>query len=407
MSCFVGPEPVTNGLVLSFDSANARSFKGAPTTNINTTQNLGGMVGISLSFVSIENGWKKYSISGTWASGTYPYSMYISTTTLSGAVAYSAQSIIKTNVRSKFLTFSGLSYVNDVNMVSYGTSTVTSLGPDTDGFDMILSKREGFIYSSGFANPTTNQLAYINSRPTADGVTFNSATDFVWVKNIQVEQGTTCTPWVESTRPNTQVILDLTGQNTLTATSLTYANSGTSYSFDGNANYIRTTSNCGVTGSVTLSAWIRPSYAGQTGPHSTVLSTDPEYPYGVKLMNYKNSARYGLWLGFSGTDNYEAFVLADINDNTNKMLTATWEQSTGIVNIYLNGALQSSISTGKTIPVVLSSGNITLGTDYNSIGSANKNKFLGSIYQGFIYNRALTPLEIQQNFEATRSRYNI
>jgi hypothetical protein len=124
-------------------------------------------------------------------------------------------------------------------------------------------------------------------------------------------------------------------------------------------------------------------------------------------MNYKNNARYGLWLGFGGTDNYEAFVGADINDNTIKILTASWNQSTGVVNIYLNGTLQSSQATGKTISTALLDGKITLATDYNSIGSANKNKFLGSIYSASIYNRALSAAEVLQNFQALRGRYGI
>ena len=223
---------------------------------------------------------------------------------------------------------------------------------------------------------------------------------------FQLELGSVATPFVVGTRSSTQSVADLTNNNSITATSLTYNSDGT-FSFDGNSNYIQSNSSCGITSSVTLSAIIKPSYSGQTGPHSTIICTDVDYPYGAKLMNYKNSARYGLWLGFSGTDNYEAFVSADINDNTIKMLTASWDRSTGIVNIYLNGVLQSSISTAKTIPTVLNTGKITLGTDYNSIGSAAKNKFLGNIYYASIYDRALSAAEVAQNFNTLRGRYGI
>ena len=397
MSCYSGPEPVSSGLVLSFDSANQKSFRGSPTTNINTTQNLGGMSGISLSFVSVENGWKKYSISGTWASGTYPFSMYISYTTLSGAVAYSAQSIIKTNVRSKFLTFSGLSYVNDVNMVNSGTSTITSLGPDTDGFDMILSKREGFIYSSGFANPTTSQLGYINSRPTADGVTFNSATDFVWVKNIQVEQGTTCTPWVESTRSNTQAILDLTRQNTLTANSLTYANNGTSYSFNGLSDYI-TANDVGTLSNMTCESMVKIT--------SMPAGTQPCF---ITNVYPGTASRVNFALGFVANSSSLSFGIFDgawYYSPTFTPSTNTWYHVCGsyngsVLSLYVNGVLIGT-PTSYAGPATTSNGGIRFGRRWD-----NAEYFNGNISTAKIYNRALTPLEIQQNFEATRSRYDV
>jgi hypothetical protein len=124
-------------------------------------------------------------------------------------------------------------------------------------------------------------------------------------------------------------------------------------------------------------------------------------------MNYKNESRYGIWLGFGGTTNYEAFVTGDINDNTNKMLTASWDQTTGIAKIYLNGIRTGTINTGYTIPTVIATGNITLGTDYHSFGGGALNKYLGSIYNASVYNRALTDDEVWTNFVADRGRFGI
>jgi hypothetical protein len=226
--------------------------------------------------------------------------------------------------------------------------------------------------------------------------------------HIQFETGSVATDWTSSSRSTSQALLDLTSKNTITATSISYTNSK-SFTFDGSYSYLQSPRNCGITGDVTLTAWIKPNRTGQTGPHSTVICTDVNYPYGAKLMNFKNSARYGIWLGWAGggNTNFEAFVAADINDNTNKMLTASWTQSTGIAKIYLNGILQSTQSTGITSAVALVDGKITVGTDYNNISSGTLNKYLGIIYGGAVYSRALSDSEVLNLFNASRGRYGI
>jgi len=233
----------------------------------------------------------------------------------------------------------------------------------------------------------------------------------MWVDGLQVERNSAMTTFTPLTNTNGTSWNDVSGnRNSGTLVSGSYSSSSlASIVFDGSYTYVQSPNNCGITGDVTLSAWIKPNRTGQTGPHSTVICTDVNYPYGAKLMNYKNSARYGIWLGWAGggNTNFEAFVSADINDNTNKMLTASWQQSTGIAKIYLNGVLQSTQSTGITSAVALSDGKITLGTDYNNIGSGTLNKYLGNIYQASVYNRVLTDAEITQNFNAQRARFGI
>lgn len=366
MSIATGPSPINNGLVFAFDSANSRkSWQGKPTTN----------------FISNPT---EVIVTGEFGQ----YRDLAPTFNANGLVPHSLSMDMKVNKPGSVLVY-----------MQNGSST-----------------KYGFVYQSVNATTEYQRFYFDNITPAISTPSDTAATLATYttygsgviptVKNIQLELGTFSTPFVNGSRSNTQAVLDLTGKNTITTTSLTYTSDG-QFIFDGNSNYIRGTSNCGITGSVTLSAIIKPSYSGQTGPHSTILCTDVNYPNGAKLMNYKNTTRYGLWLGFGGVDNYEAFVGTDINNNTIKMLTASWDQGTGIVNIYLNGVLQSSQSTGKTIPTVLADGLITLGTDYNSIGSAAKNKFLGNIYYASIHNRVLSPGEVAQQFNSTRSRYGL
>jgi hypothetical protein len=393
MSVFSGPNISNSGLVFAYDMSNTdKSWKGAPVTNLNTEQSLSGMSGISLTFVGIENGWKKYGISGTWASGTYPFSLNISATTLSGTVAYSAQAIIKTNVISKFLTFGGLNYVNDGSMVNSGVSTVTSIGNDTDGLGMVLSKREGFIYSAGFANPTTSQLGYINSRPTADGVSFNSSTDFVWIKNIQVEQGTFCTPWVQVARSNTQALLDQTNQSTITASNVTYSSSNT-FSFVGGTQRMDIGNTIGpISNNFTIAAWINSTDITAT---QNILSMNG--PYFMRISNSRvrfNVLAGGTWLFQDGT--------TPLSSNTWYYFTMVYNFAASLWIGYINGVQEFSVA---------KSGTIASTTFYGYVGytpeGGEQSNFFGQIAAVQYYNRALTPTEVKQNFNALRSRYGI
>lgn len=395
MSISSGPSVVSNGLVFAYDMYNTtKSWRGAPTTNLNTEQGLNGMSNISLSLVAVENGWKKYSISGTWSSGTYPFSMNISNTTLSGGVAYSAQAKIKTNVRSKFLTFEGLSYVNDVNMVNNGVYTVTSLGPDTDGLEVIFSKREGFIYSVTFANPTTSQTGYINSRPTADGVSFNASTDFVWIKDIQVEQGTICTPYVNGTRSNTQALLDQTGRSSVIASNVTYSSNNT-FSFNGGTQSMTIGSGNTIgpiSNNFTIAAWINSTDIAAT---QNILSMNG--PYFMRISNSRvrfNVLAGGTWLFQDGT--------TVLSSNTWYYFTMVWNGVAGTWSGYINGVLE--FSTAKA-------GTVSNTSFYGYVGytpeAGEQSNFFGQIAAVQYYNRALSPTEVRQNFAAQRGRYGI
>lgn len=395
MSASSGPNVEDGGLVFSIDMANTqKSWKGAPTTNLYTGTNassgdqdgFGGGSFLDTNLVSSspfnsETLYARKSNSGvaTWsvtanltAGVTYTYSIWCKT------IAWTSLDIRRNEPGT---------YIAESKSVNVAPGVWT---------------RVDFTFTVNTGKSGSQVVGvYVGN------ANISQPNQGIFLYAAQLEQTSVVTSYINGTRSSTQAILDIPiGSNTLAVSNLSYANNNT-FSFDGNSSYVQSTSNCAITGSITLSAIIKPSYTGQTGPHSTIIGTDAGYPYGAKLMNYKNIARYGIWLGFGGVDSFEALIDGDINDNTIKMLTASWNQSTGIANIYLNGALQSSISTAKTIPTVLLDGKITIGTDYNSIGSANKNKFLGSIYYASIHNRALSTSEVAQNFQALRGRYGI
>ena len=226
------------------------------------------------------------------------------------------------------------------------------------------------------------------------------------IANIQIEQKGRSTQFIAGSRSNTQGLIDLTGNTILDLTNAKFDSaSDIDFPINASANsYITTNTNCGLTGDQTLSAWIKPTY-GTNSPHRTVICTDPSYQYGIKLMNYKNNARWGLWVGW-GSSNYEAMTGTNINDNAWKMITGTWKQSTGVVTLYLNGVYVTQFNTGNTSAVSLNTGNIRVGIGYE-IDFGNGQSYEGKIGNAAIYNRTLTASEILKNFNSLRSRYNV
>jgi hypothetical protein len=381
MSVYAGPKISQSDLVLSFDQGNSKSWKGAPTTNINSGQGLGGMQTITLTYVGLENEWKKYSISGTWNAGTYPFSMYISGATFTGGVAYSAQCLMRTNVRHKFASFSSIYYVNDPNMTNGGTYTSTSIGYE-DGLEVISNKVEGFIYSTGYANPTTSQVGYLGTRPLSDGTTFNSGTDFVWVKDVQVEQGTFCTTYTPTARSNTQSILDLTGNRTLTISNLTY-NANNTFSFDGVDDYITSSFSTTAGQAVTYIGWL--------------YSTESTATY----RNFVDSASTTpmIWWNTSGQIEFDTggnYTTTTVYRNQWVHVALSKPSGSSAASYYVNGNLVGT-GTAYTTPAATA-------TWFNRGGGQTWKGHSSNVQA---YNRALTAAEIQQNFNALRSRFGI
>jgi hypothetical protein len=90
------------------------------------------------------------------------------------------------------------------------------------------------------------------------------------------------------------------------------------------------------------------------------------------------------------------------NINTLTHLTATWIASTREKKTYVNGVLtNSSISTRA---FSANSTNMQIGRASEGFGN---NYLRGKIPSVQIYNRALTPAEVLQNYNATKGRFNL
>jgi hypothetical protein len=108
----------------------------------------------------------------------------------------------------------------------------------------------------------------------------------------------------------------------------------------------------------------------------------------TRLSNY--------WYGHPAEGYHESG--ASVNRNTWNCFVAVWDYSTSTIHQYTNG-VKTSVS-GV-------SGNAATGSDIQIGQEGTTRQFAGGISNMKVYNRALSETEVQQNFNAIRSRYGI
>ncbi len=229
-----------------------------------------------------------------------------------------------------------------------------------------------------------------------------NARNTVKIADVQIETGYV-SPLVEngaSTRSNTQALLDLTGRNTITATSLTYAADGT-FSFDGSGDYaIISTFINKPTIAITCEAWIKPTKPTLSGTirGGAISATNSMY-LGI-IDSVDGGQTHALHWANQTTVNRVYSWNGNVPNNAWSHIVGTYDGST--MRAYLNGVQIYEAAQTGTIP----DATYYIGTYGQGIGDG-VHDFNGSISQAKIYNRALTASEIQQNFNAHRGRYGI
>jgi hypothetical protein len=369
-----GPNTVNDSIIFNYDIGDvANSYKGEPTTNLAADGGL-GPIGIGLTDLGMENGWRKYALSGTWSGGGYPYSMYLSGVGFTGGVYYSTQAILKTNVPGKFNYFAadGINYVN-VPMDNGGTVVQRTL---PDGSSYVA--RVGFAYS-----PNTNQPGYLLTNP-INGITFDPSTDFVYLKNFQVEQNTHCTQYTPSSRSSTQGLLDVSGVGNSIDISNASFDSNAQITFDGTNDYIEVTSNLGTLSQYTIE---HISYKGSDNRMPIAFRSGPIF------YHYADNSWYYTHGGAAGEYYYPK--TKTINGWGHWVIVYTGSS----VRIYRNGIYEGQQSTSGTA-------NWTGGMRIGNYGYGGY-PWNGQIAIVKMYNRALNDSEVINNYNQYKIRFNL
>jgi hypothetical protein len=272
------------------------------------------------------------------------------------------------------------------------------------------------IYNYGVVSPTgysfnavlgpvgvwvKQSMTFTPANPTAISYFFPSSGNIIYdLAHIQFETGSVANAWTNSSRSTTQSLLDLTGRNTVTVNSLTYSNdNNNSFSFSG-SNYLTLPSSVGAfgTGNFTINCWWKSS--GTQSNYAAIMQ-----------QGFTGSPSNGAW-AFKITHNTSiinfTYYNGGIVDNLSSVNIndGTWHNYVAVrsgtnLTLYVDGVsrysltLPSPYSFGEGSPVFVG---------YNPRDGTYIN---GSLPTLSVYNQALSASEIQQNFNASRTRYGI
>lgn len=374
MGISYNPSIATSGLVFYYDAGNTKkSWKGAPTTNLVTNP----------SFTS-----------GLWPN---TWNATSGTTVLTGST-YNGGAIVRSTLN--FATSHGSQTANDATITS---STVVSISLDVRASRSMNLNYTYLMRSGGVGNLvfpsqaittdwTRVSMTVTNTITTSCGVLVGivqSAGDWFEYTNVQLEAQPFATPFVNGTRSNTQSLVDLTNNGTITSTSLTYTNNG-AFSFDGSSTYVDVVSS-GLTSGMTaytIMFWARRDAENRMPVATRTGSTF--YWYGDNSWKYQHS-------GVNGEYYY--------SKPTNIPL-GTWGHYCVVYNganvsIYRQGIFQGLQATTGT-----ADWSVGLRIGYWAAGDTSR-YWQGSIDAVSMYNRALSASEVEQNFNAARGRYGI
>ena len=378
MSLSHSPKIVTSGLVFAYDMGNdKKSWKGAPTFN-----------------ASLQNGQNDVS---PWSGDGTPTSLGIDS-----SVKFRGRKVAKYQTGS-----SGNCYINGAGDLSTGTTstvwTSTIYLKRVDGTPLTSVTMYQYITNNTNVNAAQTltlvedgwyKAVYTRSGlsagyPSLTGMTGLGAGNQYYFADWQCENNLYSTPWVSGTRSNTQALLDLTGNHTLTSSSGVIYNSDGTFSFTTTANtsYFDLNSQNIISGTnpFTIEAWTNKTSGS----------------YGEILGNFGSGYSTGLWFATAGL-----YIVGSVyhTDYANSMAgihhSAATRDSSGNVKLYRDGVL---VSTGTLTSSIPSNINFRIGADVN--GGAES--LGGNIYNVKVYNQVLTAAEVTQNFNALRGRYGI
>jgi hypothetical protein len=402
MAASSGPDIVDSGLVLALDAADRNSF--------DSNENL-----LFYSEQFNDASWGKASTSVSANATVAPDGTLTAdnVTNTPNSLSYLAQ--VKSGL-SATTTYTASVYVKPLTTnkvvafewggawTSFNLSNLTTNGGGGTGQITVLN--DGWYrISHTVINVTSFTVIYIGNY----GATADTVTVALW--GAQLEIGSSASPYYPTTgtaKNRGSTLIDLTGRgNTGTLTNgPTYNSSnGGSLVLDGVDDYTSISNNTLLsfgTNSFTINLWIRRISTSSLTP---IITTYNDYNTGFPTYFYA-----AIYNGTSGYDT--GFTLLTSSGNyitslsaipitNNEWVNISITRSGNNITLYRNGSLYSTAS---------SSGNDWSGTGRPTLiggGVAGTTPLNGNISNVSIYNRALTATEVQQNFNATRSRFGI
>lgn len=393
MAGAAGPNTAETGLVFAYDTGNTvTSYIGEPTTNIaflanpdlnsgnwwinsgNATFNNDDTSITKPSILNVNTGVIKVFSAQTTATGNQQIGSSIVTvnpaTTYSFSIWYyftgntmQAQPYVRTAVNNDSLGY--FAFNGSTNYLTWPRNQWILLKAT-----VTTQSNENGLYMSSYIGDTLGEKVYYFG--------------------YQVEQKAHCTPLVLGTRSGTQGMVPFISNSTLDLNLVSF-DSNAEMIFDGTNDYLDTGKTAAQLGMYDA------SYTAECFCYPTVLSSDRNM-FGTDQTAY----RQGLHLTFRSGAIYMGHYSSDFSAGTVTInnwyhIVFRYDASTSMASTFKNGVLQGSGGIASFIGTT----NILISREFGAY------HFTGYIPIAKIYNRALTDLEVAQNFQANRFRFGI
>lgn len=374
---YYSPKTSTDGLVFHYDTGNTvRSYLGEPTTNlidsINFTTDYNTSWNAQESIIQTKNQLNPRGVIDVTA---------IKIESNSNSDNYFGVRGVKFASSGTNHTFSfwakGNKVYNDFP-INFGANQVRV-------YVNITTEWKYFTVQTGAGTTFTDHTLHFGGWGTWTDNTFDL---FLW--RPQLEFKSHATPYTAGTRSATQGLRDLVAKNTIDLTNVSF-DSNAQMTFDGTNDTVSIASNSSnnVANNITMELVVNRT----AGYSAAVMHKELQYTLYINSNGSITYADSSLW-------SYSTFGShGNLTAGTYHHLVAV-KAGGDLVTIYLNG----NIVVSKNFGGAISQTNNTL---YIGSYDGGSNYFAGQIPVAKIYNRALTADEVQRNFNAVKSRFNI
>lgn len=401
MSVAYSPKIINDGLVLSLDFGNEKSWRGQPTTNLLSNPWCdGGNAPSPMTFNGFEctntvvsalpGGRVMSSLSPFWA-------QCVKNNASNGRVMFLGLGGLSTGVN---YVFSFYVYSDDPNL--------TSLTPGTDN-SANSPMVSNTTYTSADRNSVKRIFIVFTSTAGAQtiGIRVNAGAPIgttFYLTGFQVERQDAMTPVANTVRSTSQAIFDQTRTYTATlaGSNFTYPNPLGGLTVNNvNDSYVDITPATNLrmgTSNFTLAAWVKQNDSGFniiTEARGTGLLG---YFF---VLNYPSSGQMCLFVNKDGTQNvYAINPTIALSTTVPQYLVVVARRNSGVLSFYNNGQLVGT-TTGVHFNSISPSGGDIHRLGYDLGGSTTNMTF----YSYQVYNRALSNEEVLQNYNTSRSRF--
>lgn len=443
MSINSGPSNLSNNLVLSIDAYNEKSWKGRPTENflVTSPSGIASCMGRSDKRPFYNN---SHSSQGLLVSGNSYSSRIVPNKPVDEPceIWHTTNSI--PNNYSRFSPTSTINIDNDLDGydipyvvssyiyihqdVTLGTGNDCPVSQNNTGTDWHNSGSTtvatfNTTYSYWSYNSKTGgvvadrdlrrgwQRIYSTFVPSSTirdqevGVTINrlggyfrpnlvdsDGSNYILVAASQLEKGTIPSPYVYGSRSNTESIIDLTGNRTVTVNSISDSADGLYY-FDGTNSL--TIPSIDFPNEQTIEIWLRPKEGdgARRNPYNQAYG-------GYGTWTHEPSGQINYYYG-DGAGNLQPYVghTSTFTVAQNELACVCTTRNTSQSIWFKNGVQYNSLNH--------SYGSLATHTTDITIGSGYAGAYIGDILSVKLWNRALTPAEVKASFESSRKRFGL